>query len=125
MRHYRLALIALLFALGSAASARAEPITQIVVFGDNLSDTGNVFAGTGTPPAPYHAGRYSNGPVWVEHLATKLGVAGPTPSLLGGTNYAFGGAESGTGTSAKGTPNVRDQVGLYLASHAPAPNQLF
>jgi phospholipase/lecithinase/hemolysin len=35
---------------------RADPYTQIVVFGDSLSDVGNVFAATGLPPAPYYQG---------------------------------------------------------------------
>jgi phospholipase/lecithinase/hemolysin len=33
---------------------RADPYTQIVVFGDSLSDVGNVFAATGKPPPPYY-----------------------------------------------------------------------
>ena len=42
--------------LASAAPAMAESFTALVAFGDSLSDTGN-------------AGRFSNGPVGVEHLA--------------------------------------------------------
>jgi phospholipase/lecithinase/hemolysin len=75
-------------------SSRGGPIT---VFGDSLSDTGNAFAATGGhfPPSPYSAGRFSNGALWVEQLATKLGTAMPTPSSLGGSNYAFAGATTG------------------------------
>src|SRR4051794_4802084 len=83
-------LIAALLALSFAPTARAG-FTSIVSFGDSLTDTGNVFAASGgtTPAAPYWMGRASNGPLWVEQLAARLGVAAPTPSLLGGTNYAF------------------------------------
>ena len=84
-------------------------ITGIVSFGDSLSDVGNVYLATGgtTPPAPYYKGHYSNGPIWVEYLAHDLGLAAPTPSLAGGTDYAFGGAETGTsGFSTLGTPNI-------------------
>lgn len=74
----------------------AAPVSSIVVFGDSLSDGGNAYALTGGafPPPPY-AQRFSNGPVAVERLAANLGLA-LTPSLLGGTNYAVGGAETGT-----------------------------
>lgn len=117
----RAILLGLLAALGLAATpARAGSFTRIVSFGDSLSDVGNVFAATGgtTPdPANYHQGRYSNGPVWVEYLAGKLGVATPTPSLLGGTDYAFGGAESSpSGDSTLGSPNLGTQVGMYLGT---------
>jgi phospholipase/lecithinase/hemolysin len=107
-------------------SAWAGPITQIVVFGDSISDTGNVFALSGTPPSPpYFQGRFSNGPVWVEGLASRLGVPAPTPSLTGGTNYAFGGALTGSGFSPGGVPNLGTQIGSYLAGNTPRADQLF
>ena len=56
----------------------ASAFDEIVVFGDSLSDTGN-------------AGRFSNGPVWVEGVANALGLS-VRPSEAGGTNYAIGGA---------------------------------
>src|SRR6516165_6857452 len=94
-----------------ARAAHADPISAIVVFGDSLSDVGNTYIAAGIPPAPYYQGHYSNGPIWIEQLASKLGIAAPTPSLLGGTDYAFGGAETGTGMSPKGVPNMLTQVG--------------
>ncbi len=97
----------------------------MVVFGDSLSDVGNVYAATGSPPAPYYQGHYSNGPIWVERLASNLGLPAPMPSLLGGNDYAFGGAETGTGLSPKGVPNVLTQINTYLGSHQPAAGQLF
>jgi phospholipase/lecithinase/hemolysin len=97
-----------------------------------LTDTGNVFIGSGgTVPAspPYFNGRFSNGPVWVEDLAGRLGVAPPAPSLAGGTNYAFTAAETGTGffQVAPGAfvPNIGTQINSYLSSHQPQPGQLF
>ena len=51
--------------------AQAAAYSQLVAFGDSLSDTGNVFAVTGTPVPPYYDGNYSNGPVWVDRLAQK------------------------------------------------------
>jgi phospholipase/lecithinase/hemolysin len=99
-------------------------LTQIVAFGDSLIDTGNVFAATGNPPAPYFDGRFSNGPIWVEYLAGRLGIPAPTPSLSGGTDYAWGGAETGVGLSASGTPNINSQVGTFLAGNTLSATQL-
>lgn len=84
--------------------ALAGSYTGLYVLGDSLSDQGNLFAATsalgpglGLPaqPAPdhYFNGRFSNGPVYPEALARDLGVS-ITPSLLGGTNFAFGGART-------------------------------
>ncbi len=53
------------------------PISDLYVFGDSLSDTGNLFAltfGIEPPSPPYADGRFSNGPVWVETLAPLLGL---------------------------------------------------
>ena len=53
----------------------AGTITQVVIFGDSLSDNGNTYGLTGYPPSPpYYQGRHSNGPVAVEYMAGKLGV---------------------------------------------------
>lgn len=86
--------------LAGAEPAKAAPppsFADLVVFGDSLSDTGN-------------AGRFSDGPVWVEGIADRLDVR-LTPSRSGGTNYAVGGART------HGRPtDVRGQLQAYLAS---------
>jgi phospholipase/lecithinase/hemolysin len=74
--------------------ASAAPVTSIVVYGDSLSDNGNLFSATGQPPAPYFAGRASDGPVTVELLAGSLGV----PLL----DFAWFGATTGIGNSVDG-----------------------
>src|SRR6478735_2958703 len=78
-------------ATGVAERARGA-YSQVVVFGDSLSDTGNVNNQTFgiSPGSAYYQGRFSNGPLWVEDLATSLGVAAPTYSRGGGRDYAFG-----------------------------------
>jgi phospholipase/lecithinase/hemolysin len=71
----------------------AAGIERLYVFGDSLSDTGNVYRATGrtTPPdPPYFRGRFSNGPVWVEHLGARSGVK---PERR--RNFARGGAATG------------------------------
>lgn len=87
---------------------------SLFVFGDSLSDGGNVYAATGgaVPGAGYYNGRFSNGPIWADKLAAHLGTA-LTPSLTGGNDYAWGGAETGTGLSGDGTPNVGTQIATF------------
>ena len=110
--------------------AAAGPFREVVVFGDSLSDTGNVFAATEAvlPEAvpvspPYYQGRFSNGPVWVERLAEKLGLP-LRPFLHGGTNFAFGGAAIGFDTPDLFEndvrvliPSLRTQVTTFLVQH--------
>ncbi len=77
------------------ALAGSPPYTAIYSFGDSLSDVGNVYLATGQPASPYVNGQYSNGPVWVQDLATKMGLPALTPSSVGGNDYAWGGATTG------------------------------
>ncbi len=90
--------LSVVLALGWIAAlelpASAQRYSQLVVFGDSLSDTGNLFALSGglfPPPSDYYRGRYSNGILWVEHLAPRLGL-----SYRQETNFALAGAGSGT-----------------------------
>jgi outer membrane lipase/esterase len=99
-----------------AGHAHAFPYTSLTIFGDSLSDTGNVSLATGgaQPPAsqPYFSGGFSNGLLWTDRLATSLGTpAAAVPSLATGTNYAWAGARA-TGGS---TPSVLVQVGAVGA----------
>jgi phospholipase/lecithinase/hemolysin len=95
--------------------------TGIVAFGDSLTDVGNRFAATGgadpTSP-PYGAGRWSDGPLWVEHLAAGLGLPAPTPGALGGSDYAAADARTTTtGYANNGSANIGTQVGADLVTH--------
>lgn len=77
--------------LASAAPATAQTFSDVYVFGDSLSDTGNgclVLAIAG-----YKPGRCSNGDVWSERFAESLGHEAKA-SVQGGTNFAFGGDEA-------------------------------
>jgi phospholipase/lecithinase/hemolysin len=128
-----MAVTALCLIAASCGGVQAGEITGIVAFGDSLSDTGNVFAATGgtqpAPPSDYYQGRFTNGPNWVEYLAKDLGLAPPTPSVSGGTDYAWGGAQTGMGTTLLGgllpVPNIGTQISDYLGSHTPSATQLF
>src|SRR5215210_1397579 len=100
---------------------QAPVFTQVIVFGDSLSDDGNIRHRTnsktgGTIDYPsgtfnYSDGRFTNSSdtdpasvlyagVWHEQLArTFLGLPRASNSLGGGLNYAFGGATTIDGTS--------------------------
>lgn len=136
-------LTALAMAVVSAPAA-AGHINSIVFFGDSLSDTGNVWYATGGPsggfpPPPYNqgsggagpdftGGQWSDplGPSWPTVFAARFGLFA-TPSLVGGNNYAWGGARTGTNPdfpASGGVAYLDQQVGLYglsIASGGPAP----
>ncbi len=116
--------LGLLFA--SPASAQFD---GLVVFGDSLSDVGNVEQVTDalplipTTPGPfYFDGRFSNGPNYTDGLASGLGLGPVTHSLSGGDNFAYGGAlATGTGFPANlVVQDVDDQVDQFLATNAVA-----
>ena len=112
--------------LGAASlAAQANTYSNLFIFGDSLSDTGNIFTVTGgaTPASPYFNGRFSDGPVWAESLAAGLGLPnGGRASLQGGTNFAFGGARTSGGT----VPSVLSQVGSFATPQAALdPNALY
>lgn len=87
----------------AAMAVPSSPFDNLVVFGDSLSDSGNnslvfgnapgqVISGNNyIPGQPYASGVYSNGPVWATPFASGLGLV-LTPSLAGGSNYAYGGS---------------------------------
>jgi phospholipase/lecithinase/hemolysin len=90
MKHF-LAAMAVSIALPASADT-VGPFSDLVMFGDSLSDSGNVAIladalGGGFNYADYPLGQFTNGNTW----ATLLGL---TPSVLGGSNFAYGGARA-------------------------------
>lgn len=115
-----------LLTCGMFSTVRAE-FSRIVVFGDSLSDTGNAVTRHRIPASPpYDGGRFSNGKLWVESLADYLNLPRPDASQLGGSNYAWGGATTGSwDRTVFPVPNVDDQVAEYLGEATPQPDELF
>lgn len=103
---HRLAL-ALLLAICGVADAQFSAIT---VFGDSLSDVGNLNSSTlGIQPGrDYFEGRFSNGPVYSERLADKLGLGPLRATTDDGTNYAYGGARTSGTTFFEGGLLIND-----------------
>src|SRR3954447_133547 len=125
-----LVLVLIDFAPMVSDRAAAGPFTNLIVFGDSLSDIGNVQQSflTNTPGPYYWNGRFSNGPVYAESLATGLGLPALTRSTAtGGTDYAYGGAKT-TGTSFPTSlvvQDIDDQVNDYTAHHNGTANALY
>ncbi|GAB4178694.1 MAG: SGNH/GDSL hydrolase family protein [Rhodocyclaceae bacterium] len=98
MRTWKTLALAAGMALNVPAFA-SSPFSSLVVFGDSLSDNGNLYRlidgmtplipNDGQPGLPYFFGRFSNGPVAVEGMAAQLGL--PL------ADYAVAGAMTGTG----------------------------
>ena len=114
-----------------AMSAATQTYDAIYVFGDSYCDVGNILIATGgaEPAAPDYNGRFSNGPIWIEHVAGGLGLP-MAPALAGGTDYAFGGAFATAPQTIPGggtIPSVPQQVALYLSQHGGKadPNALY
>ncbi|MUG98809.1 GDSL family lipase [Scytonema sp. UIC 10036] len=101
----------------------SHQINRLYVFGDSLSDVGNVYHASGKiypPNPPYFQGRYSNGLVWVEYLSSKLAL---TPEQ--NANFAYGGATTGNG-SVNGIPGLLAQVQAFTKVHQEVnPNALY
>ncbi|KAI9003250.1 hypothetical protein BC832DRAFT_99266 [Gaertneriomyces semiglobifer] len=117
------------YATAYPATARFNPRT-VVAFGDSLSDTGNSFKGTqgADPPAPlYFQGRYSNGPVWVEHFAKTLGLRLDSRAFGGsGVDSIMAPTEAPFGEKRPALPGLLQQVASFLGRPLGAvpPNTL-
>lgn len=84
-------------------------IDRMVIFGDSLSDTINVYNGSyGTVPnhASWFVGHFSNGKVWHEYLAGSLNLPGYV--------WATVNAESGEKTLFNGFDKQLDSFSAYL-----------
>jgi len=99
-----------------ATAASAQSYNRLVVFGDSLSDNGNLYAVTfGTQPLspPYYQGRFSNGPVFTELLGFSAGRFTAGAPVSGSVNYAFGGARTDNAAS---PPGMRNQLLAYTSA---------
>src|SRR5215217_7794985 len=108
LRAARLLVTFAALALMTSSTQAMLAFDHVVVFGDSLSDAGN-------------AGRFTNGPVWVEYLAQKLGLP-LNPARAGGTNFAVGGARL---DPRSGDTSLRAQASAYLRTSRPRGRTLY
>jgi outer membrane lipase/esterase len=115
LRGAALAALTVAAAGAMASAANAQTYNRLVVFGDSLSDNGNLYAATGntTPTSPpYFQGRYSNGPVFTELLGFNAGRSAAGAPRTGSINYAYGGART---DSSAFPPGMRNQLLQYTS----------
>lgn len=126
-KHLRRLPLALLISAAAWVAPAQAAFTSLTIFGDSLSDAGNV-AATGfinpaqvvtgnsyIPSAAYASGTFTNGAVWAQDFAGQLGLSPyAAPVLAGGANFAFGGARVAT-DGAGLPPSLVSQTGLFLS----------
>lgn len=116
LRNAALAALTVAAVGGVASAASAQSYSRLVVFGDSLSDNGNLYAASGnTQPTspPYFQGRFSNGPVFTELLGFTVGRSAAGAPVTGSINYAYGGART---DSSAFPPGMRNQLLAYTGA---------
>ena len=115
-------------------SVEAASFSSLTIFGDSLSDSGNLFNltdafGTGFPPSPPYNQRFSDGLLWIDIVQQELGLspvlAGnltfpPDPTQVAdGINFAFAGALSSDANVGDdgviSLPGLQDQIAVFEA----------
>lgn len=96
-----------------AGAGTAQSFDRLVVFGDSLSDNGNLAIATGNAQPGYPSQRFSNGPVWAEYLAGPLNRFFPVGPVNNAANvdFAFGGARADAVVA--NPPGLPQQIGAY------------
>jgi len=138
------ALVLLAFWGFLAGNAEAAQFTDLISFGDSLSDVGNV-AGITTPGiAPlvngyYQQTHFSDNVIWNETLAAYLGLPARTPgriawggmpAALSGNTWAWGGSESSANSVTPSwvtapIPGLLQETSSYLSNFTPNSTTLY
>lgn len=134
MPRIRLLASAVALAICTTTAAQAQEFSNVISFGDSLSDAGNVAALNGLPPG--FSFTTNPDPVTVQIIAAAFGfdmtnISPFVPGSAGGTDYAYGGAcvqpNSATFTCglSPGSFSLTTQVTGYLAGGPADPNALY
>ncbi len=111
-------ILCLLFLLPSLCFSSGQAINKMILFGDSLSDTGNLYRITShlfPKEPPYFKGHFSNGHIWAEKLYKNLF---PTRNDFDDYNYAVGGASAVLSTDAMLPYTLSNEVNNYLYFHS-------
>lgn len=107
---------AILFSI-VAGTSLALPLNKVVVFGDSLSDNGNLYEYMHheiPQSPPYFEGRFSNGLIWVERLVAFYYPDKLKEHLF---NYAFGGASIAEDTDDEVLFTLKKEMDTYFLAH--------
>jgi phospholipase/lecithinase/hemolysin len=112
------AIMATAMALPAMAANPPRP-NKMVIFGDSLVDAGNINALVGSDifnpvAAGYFPGRFTNGPDYTDIISKHIYGSFTQPSLLGGNNFAFGGAR--VVNHGDPIPDLAFQLGAYFGT---------
>lgn len=117
-----------------AQAAQAQQFSNVISFGDSLTDAGNTTTVDGNPATFAGNAFTTNGdPVHTQIIATYYGL-NQQHSVIGGFNFAFGGscAQTATGAAtpacvAPTLPRLNTQISMYLggAGGVADPNALY
>ncbi|HEV2622509.1 MAG TPA: autotransporter domain-containing protein [Frateuria sp.] len=103
---------AILAGLLFSSAAAATDFSKVVVFGDSLSDAGNLSLSQGSPiPLRFTT---NPGTTTAQNVAAGLGFT-LAPSVTGGTDFAFGGAGVVQGVAP--VPTLPQQMAMYLGAN--------
>ena len=112
---FKVAPLFVLFCLFFSSGAAQAQYSRLVVFGDSLSDTGNLAEITFNFPFPFYRNRISNGPVTADRLATSIGSNADASlhlaNRIGGYNYSVAGGN----IKGSDTEDLSAQMSAYLS----------
>lgn len=103
--------------VAAAASGANAAFSSLIAFGDDMSDNHLAYMMTGSYWAPYYEGRFSNGPVAVEYMASALGI-----SLDWTGDRAVGGATTGWRDDPDGPGPLVGRPNYFSATHYQYPH---
>ena len=108
-----------------SSSAIAQEFSSVVVFGDSLSDSGNLASTQSLPPGTSFT--TNPDPVWAELVAREFGNNG-TNSAARGSNFAWGQAcanPSGVCSQTSQVPDLAQQISQHLDGGNADPDALY
>ncbi len=123
MLRYMHFVIAVMILLGFVSTTGAQTFNSVVIFGDSLSDSGNIAQSNGLPAGTSFT--TNPDPVWAEIVAETFG-ASATNSLAGGTNYSWGGACVDPNVACENpVPTTQQQINQHFSGASADPDTLY
>ncbi len=108
---YFLIIFAVLF---NPLTAKASDYSELVVFGDSLSDTGNLAFLGAFDEYPHYKKRLSDGPLIVDRIAESLKLSSKSSEHLMRKNLGYNFAVSGGSIIGEGAGKLELQINAYL-----------